>query len=462
MTARVHDDGRAVPTSPGSRGFGLVLRDGRYRRLLAVRLASQLGDGAFQAGLASFVLFNPTTAPTAPLVAGALTVAVLPFTLVGPFAGVLLDRWPRQRVLLVSNAVRVVLALAVAGLVAASGGRFEGATLTGLYVLVLAALSLNRFLLAGLGASLPKVVERDLLVAANAVTPTLGTGAFGAGFGLGLLARFVLGAGAATDAAVVGLGGLLWGAAALLTLRLARGALGPDAPTGASGRQAVAAVLRGLREGVVHLWRRPPARDAIAVVGAHRVAFGLSTIATLLLARGYLADDVDGGLGVLGLVGAAAAAGALLAAAVTPAAVRRLEHVAPHRRAGLPALDAWVVAALGAAALTEALFVLGIATWSLTAGALVLACAGQVVKIAADTHVHTSVSEPLRGRAFAGYDVVFNAAFVSAAALGALVVPDDGWSRSLYAAIAVGYAVVGVGYATAARRRGPGGPGPQE
>ena len=70
-----------------------------------------------------------------------------------------------------------------------------------------------------------------------------------------------------------------------------------------------------------------------------------------------------------------------------------------------------------------------------------------------DTHVHTGVDEAVRGRAFAGYDVVFNAAFVGAAARGAVVVPDDGYSRALYAAIAVGYLLVAVGYGAAARGR---------
>ncbi|MFC5381280.1 MFS transporter [Aquipuribacter nitratireducens] len=440
----------ATSPAPGTAGFARVLRGDRYRRLLAVRLTSQLGDGAFQAGLASFVLFNPTQAPTAPLVAGVLTVAVLPFTVVGPFAGVLLDRWSRQRVLLVSNLVRVVLALAVAALVVAADGRLEGGVLGALYLLVLAALSVNRFLLAGLGASLPHVVPRALLVPANAVTPTLGTGAFGAGFGLGLGLRLALGPGAPTDGLVVAAAAALFLGAALLTGRLGHRELGPDTPSAASTRAAAVAVARGLREGAAHVWRRPVARDAIGAVGAHRFAFGLSTIATVLLARGHLSDDVEAGFGVLGLVGGAAAAGALLAAAVTPAAVRALERRGTPL--GLGPLDTWLVLALLVAAVTEALFVLGIATAPLAAGALVLGLAGQVVKIGADTHVQTAVAEHVRGRAFAFYDVVFNAAFVLAAGLGALVVPDDGYSRPLYAGIAVLYLAVAVGYARAAAR----------
>ncbi|WP_380164205.1 hypothetical protein [Jannaschia sp. R86511] len=436
-------------------GFAEVLRSSPYRRLLSVRLASQLGDGAFQAGLASFVLFNPTEAPTAPLVAGALSVAVLPFTVVGPFAGVLLDRWSRQRVLLVSNLVRVVLVTLVAGVVLAGGGAFTGGVLVALYVLVLATLTVNRFLLAGLGAALPKTVPARLLVPANSITPTLGTGAFGTGFGLGLLVRLLVGAAPSTDAAVLLLAGGLFLTAALLALRIDRRALGPDERTAASSTEAVAAVLRGLREGAVHVWHRPAARNAIAVVGAHRFAFGLSTIATFLLARGYLSDDVDVGLGILGLAGGAAAAGALLAAAATPTATRWLGALPGRRRFGLGGLDAWVAAALLVAAGVEALYTLGVAVWSLTAGALVLGLCGQVVKIAADTHVQTGVLESVRGRAFAFYDVVFNAAFILAAALGALVIPDDGYSRLLYGAIAALYLVTGLSYVRVTRRAGP-------
>ena len=434
-------------------GFGQVLRQVPYRRLLAVRVSSQLGDGAFQAGLASYVLFSPTETATAPLVAAALSATVLPFTLVGPFAGVLLDRWSRQRVLLLSNLVRVVLAVAVAALVLASGGDLGGSSLVGLYVLVLGALTVNRFILAGLGASLPKTLDRSLLVTANAITPTVGTGAFGVGFGVGFGIRFLLGAGAGTDTLIIGTAAVLFGTSSLLALRIARGALGPDERTDASAAQAVAAVLAGLREGALHVWRRTAPRNAIGVIGAHRFAYGISVIATFLLARGYLADDAQSGLGVLALAGGAAAAGAVLAAVLTPTVVPYLDRWRgdrPGRR--MVGLDRWVVLALLVAFVVELLYTLGVAVWSLTAGALVLGLAGQVVKIAADTHVQRGVEESFRGRAFSLYDVVYNAAFILAAALGALIIPDDGYSRPLYAFIGLLYLGVAVAYVRASRR----------
>ncbi len=80
-----------------------------FRRLLTVRLVSQTGDGMFQAGLATLFFFAPERMATAADVAAAFAVLLLPFTVVGPWAGVLLDRWRRRQVLLVGNAVRVVL-----------------------------------------------------------------------------------------------------------------------------------------------------------------------------------------------------------------------------------------------------------------------------------------------------------------------------------------------------------------
>ena len=76
-----------------------LLQGRDFRRLYGTRLVSQTGDGAFQAALASFIFFNPNNATTAASAAAAFASVLLPYSVVGPFAGVLLDRWSRQRVL---------------------------------------------------------------------------------------------------------------------------------------------------------------------------------------------------------------------------------------------------------------------------------------------------------------------------------------------------------------------------
>jgi hypothetical protein len=149
-----------------------LLRLPGFRKLFAVRLVSQTGDGMFQVGLASMLFFSPERAGTAPEIAGAFAVMLAPFTVVGPFAGVFLDRWRRRQVLAVGNAVRVVLAAGMAAIMLA--GSLPGGAEAWIVVLALAALSVNRFLLAGLSAGLPRVVAGPLLLTANSLTPTLG------------------------------------------------------------------------------------------------------------------------------------------------------------------------------------------------------------------------------------------------------------------------------------------------
>src|SRR3954471_11055675 len=160
-----------------------LLRGRWFRRLFSVRLASQFTDGVFQVALASYVVFSPERAPGPGAIAAALAVVLLPFSVLGPFVGVLLDRWSRRQVLVWSNFVRVGL---VAVLALAVHADLRG---PGLFGLILACLSVNRFLLAGLSAALPHVVTEDDLITANALTPTAGTLAFLVGLAVGTGAR---------------------------------------------------------------------------------------------------------------------------------------------------------------------------------------------------------------------------------------------------------------------------------
>src|SRR3954470_5046369 len=165
-----------------------------FRRLLATRLLAQFGDGVFQAVLAGTVLFNPQRAADPVDVAAGFAILLLPYSLVGPFAGVWLDRWSRRSVLLRANLVRAVLVAVVAVLVAGGVGG------TPFYAAGLAVFSVNRFVLAALAASLPHTTATSTLVSANAVSTTSGSVAtvIGGAAAIGLLA--VAGAGNAAFA----------------------------------------------------------------------------------------------------------------------------------------------------------------------------------------------------------------------------------------------------------------------
>ena len=91
-----------------------------FSRLLELRAASQFGDGLFQAGLAGALLFNPDRAAGPWAIVAAFAVLFLPYSVLGPFAGALLDRWDRRLVFVGANLGRLVLMLGIAALLAGS------------------------------------------------------------------------------------------------------------------------------------------------------------------------------------------------------------------------------------------------------------------------------------------------------------------------------------------------------
>lgn len=414
-----------------------VVRHRDFRRLFATRLTSQAADGALQAALASLFFFSPERQTSAADVAAAFAVLLLPYSVVGPFAGVFLDRWRRRQILVVANLLRTAMVLGVAALTFAD---VVGVTL---YVSVLACLSVNRFFLAGLSASLPHVVTRDELVMANSVSTTTGTivaiGGGGIGFGL----KRLLGEGSTADGQVIVVAALAYAVAAALAARMDRDLLGPDLEAERpQTREAVRHVARGLVDGARHVWSHRPAGHALAAIGAHRFFYGVSTISGILLFRSFFNEPSDVDAGLAGLAGAFAASGAgfLLAAVVTPEVTRHLRK------------QSWITVCFAFAAAAEAVYVVVLTEWLLYVGAFVIGVAAQGSKICVDTIVQESVDDAFRGRVFSFYDVIFNIAFVSAAAFGALALPADGYSPAVFAVIAGGYAITSAAYAHATRR----------
>src|ERR1700734_2677886 len=148
--------------------LSVVLGERDFRRLFATRLISQAGDGMFTAGLGAYVFFNATSFPNPVSAAGAFAVLYLPYSLIGPFAGVFIDRWSRRQILVWSALVRAIFVVATAAVMAAGNRGVP------LYIAVLAVLGVNRFFLSSLSAALPHVVAEDKLVMANSVSPTVG------------------------------------------------------------------------------------------------------------------------------------------------------------------------------------------------------------------------------------------------------------------------------------------------
>ncbi|MER5363233.1 MFS transporter [Streptomyces sp. NPDC002785] len=402
----------------------VLLRLRNFRRLLAVRLLSQSADGIYQVALAAHVVFSPEKQASAGAIASTMAVLLLPYSLIGPFAGVLLDRWPRRQVFLYGNLLRAALACCTALLILGSAPDWL------FYASALCVTAVNRFVLAGLSAALPRVVDSDRLVLANSLSPTAGTLAATAGGGLAFIVRLVI---ADSDAAVVLLGAALYLASALASLRLATGLLGPDQDGHRIRlRKALVITARGLADGLRHLAERKQATRALAAMTVIRFCYGALTVMVLMLCRYAWSDSESEGLALLGLAVAVSGAGFFAAAVVTPWAVGRLGRFR------------WMAVCAAAAAVLEPALGLWFIPAPTLAAAFILGLVTQGAKIATDTVVQTSVDDGFRGRVFSLYDVLFNVAFVGAAALSALMLPPDGQSFVVVIGVAVLYAAIAV------------------
>ncbi|MFI5805573.1 MFS transporter [Streptomyces sp. NPDC051561] len=409
------------------RDLRVLLRLPDFRRLLTVRLLSQSADGVYQVALAAYVVFSPEKQTSPAAIASAMAVLLLPYSVIGPFAGVLLDRWRRRQVFLYGNVLRAVLAASTALLIVASAPDWI------FYASALSVTAVNRFVLAGLSAALPRVVDGERLVVANSLSPTAGTLAATLGGGLAFAVRLL---GWDSDAAVVLLGAVLYLCAALASLRMDRELLGPDREVlqpriGA----ALASTAHGLLDGLRHLAGQRPAARALAAMTVLRFCYGALTVTLLMLCRYAWADEPHAangtdGLALLGLALGVSGAGFFVAALITPWAVGRLGAYG------------WMVACSASAAVLVPALWLSFAPVPVLIAAFALGLVSQGTKIATDTVVQSSVDDAFRGRIFSLYDVLFNVAFVSAAAVAALVLPPDGRSVALVLGVAVLYAVV--------------------
>ncbi|MCT9081296.1 MFS transporter [Streptomyces fulvoviolaceus] len=407
------------------RDLRVLLRFGNFRRLLAVRLLSQAADGVFQVALAAYVVFSPEKQTSATAIASAMAILLLPYSLVGPFAGVFLDRWRRRQVFLYGNLVRALMATATAVLMISHIPDWL------FYVSALCVTAVNRFVLSGLSAALPRVVDTERLVIANSLSPTAGTLAATAGGGLAFVVRLVV---ADSDAAVVLLGAALYLCSALASLRMPPELLGPDRELVQPRlTAALTGTARDLTAGVRHL-AAPTRREAAWALGAMslmRFCYGALLVMVLMLCRYALTSDPDDGLALLGLALGISGAGFFAAAVLTPWAAGRL---GPGR---------WIVVCAAAAAVLVPALGLPFATAPMLVAAFVLGLITQGAKIATDTIVQSSVDDGFRGRIFSVYDVLFNVAFVGAAAVAALMLPPDGRSVPLVVTVAVIYGAVG-------------------
>lgn len=414
-----------------------LLRLPLLRRLIAVRVLSQAGDGAFQGALVSAVLFNPTRESTAGAIAAAFAVLLLPYSMIGPFAGALLDRWSRRAVIVGATTVRAALVVGAAALLAVGSPS---------WVLLVAALFVTgaaRFVGSGLSASLPHTVPPGTLVSANTLAVTCGAIAtvLGASYAIGL--RALVGHTDGPVALVTGSVAVIYLLAARVAQVFPRAALGPDRTDQTAPAQTMRAIAAGFVTALRHVRHRPTVAAAISLIVTVRFCLGAVTLVILLAYQHYFTAPVGPlrpGLTGVGEILAGMSVGLFLGAVLTPPLVRWV-----GRRVAIVGL---MLVAGVTIAVAGSVFTL----LSVTIAAPILSLCYQAVKVCVDAIAQEDSDDAFVGRVFALYDTANNVFYVAAFAVGATFLPADGHSPVTVIGIAGVYLACAVGYGLALRR----------
>ena len=379
----------------------LGIRD--FRRLLAARVASQIADGLFFSAVLLTVVFLPEQQSTVRGFALATTLFLLPFSLLGPFAGVFVDRWRRRRIL-----VTVPLVRAGASLLILPGA----AALVPVYIGTLVTFSAARLYQATSTAVIPRVLGTaggSLLFAANTVAAIVGSAAlFGGMFAGGQLAV------RAGVPAVLALACAAWCASALLGSSLSS-SLPPEKGPAARLGGELTAVIAELGDGLHRIRTTPAALAPILSVAVGQFLQMLVIVVTLVVIK----EGLKGGLLTFSWLVAAGGVGVFLGFLTVGAVGRRVPE---HVLIGV----AFVLAALS---LIPAIVALGAAT--LSVGAVLLGASYAWTRVPGDTLAQRAVPDRYRGRVFTVMDLGFNAARVLGALVAIPLVPRLGPQATL-------------------------------
>ncbi len=364
-----------------------ALRSRDFRRLFGIRLVSQSADGMFQAALVASVVFNPEQQSTTVGFAIATLIVSLPFSILGPFTGVFIDRWSRRRILVVAPWIRTaVVALALLD---------PTSEPVPFYLGVLLVLSVNRFYLATAVAIVPRLVPTEDLLMANSMSIVGGTVALLTGVFVGGWVADLFG-----NTPVIAITGAMWLVASWIASRISTPLVPhtlPEAPV----RDELQRVLREFADGIRRLAHTPRALGPITSITLDQMGQGIVLVLSLFVFRDRFQEGVGSFSNLIGAGGIGVLLGILT--------VGKLEERLPKER-----IVSRAFLAGGVVLIAVSLYVTG---WSVLVASFFVGLTFAWKKVPVDTMVQEAIPDGYRGRVFAVYDVAYNLSRVVAAFL---------------------------------------------
>jgi MFS family permease len=395
-----------------------------FRRFFVTRMISQLGDGVFQLSAGAVLLFDHPGKNPALALLGVFAVALVPYSALGPFVGVFIDRWERRTILTWVPVGRALCAATIpaAVLLGKRGWAF--------YLVVLIVLSSNRFFLATMSAVLPQLVPEEDLLVANTAATTGGSIANVTGQVVGAGISAITGGTFASAVSSVAFAG---SAITARTIPVHRGFIPERAPLWREVRDVASEMVEGAQ-----------------IVGRNaRVVYALAAITMIQLLVGAMSGVlVFFFIHVLQLkVGSAAFVLAVLAAGIA-AGVLLVPFIGRRMRYDRLIPLAFVVGGLG-----NLVSAPHFSRVTAVIGTILIGVSYALAKIPVDTIVQEEMADMVRGRAFSLYDMLFNIARVVGIGVVGIAYQNHADSGVLVWVIAVAFFSAALAFGAWERRR---------
>jgi len=157
--------------------FRYIIRNRNFSLLWFSQIISQFGDRLNQMALIALVYHFAPGSTTQ--IAKLMSFAIVPVFLIGPMAGVYVDRWDRRRTMVISDFLRAALVFSIAFYF------INWHKLLPVYAAVCLVFCVSRFYVPAKMAIIPDIVKADDLLLANSLVNTTGMVAAMMGFGVG-------------------------------------------------------------------------------------------------------------------------------------------------------------------------------------------------------------------------------------------------------------------------------------
>ncbi len=160
------------------KAFFSVLKNKNFFFLWISQIVSQFGDRLTQMALIALV---SARSPGSTLnLAKLLSFTIIPVFIVGPFAGIYVDRYPRKKIMIISDILRGIFIVSIPLFLMSAKDK-----ILPVYIAVFLSYTVTRFFLMSKLSIIPDLVSGSSLLAANSLSSTTAMIAAVLGFGIG-------------------------------------------------------------------------------------------------------------------------------------------------------------------------------------------------------------------------------------------------------------------------------------